>query len=132
MSEIRKILIIEDDEQRIEEFTIHLAGVHEFQFASSAQYAIEKLLFHSDEPFDYIFLDHDLDEENTGKNGEGIDVVNFVVKDKFTAYRNAVFILHTMNPVGAENMEKVLKQAGFQVVKLPYSWIVWNKWKLNL
>lgn len=122
-----KILVIEDDRERIEEFTTHLQD-HYLEFELTAPGAIETL---QDCYFDYIFLDHDLDEENTGIYGEGIDVVNFIVANK-DAYKNTVFILHTMNPVGAENMEKVLKQAGLEVIKLPYSWIVWNKWKLNL
>lgn len=122
-----KVLIVEDDDERIKNFKIHLCK-HKLIFAKTAPASIESL---RSGHFDYVFLDHDLDEENTGKDGEGIDVVRHVIKEA-ACYQKTTFILHSMNPVGAKNMKQELERAGLKVECLPYSWLVWNEWKLNL
>ena len=53
----------------------------------------------------YIDLDHDLGEEKTG-----YDICKFIVS---TNYPLIGFHLHTMNPVGRQNMEQLLTHYGY-------------------
>ncbi len=130
-----KILIVEDCEDRIKEFERNI-GTHDLFFARSSKRAILFLMReHISKPFDYIFLDHDLDEDNAGINGEGIDVAKKLIQEKTKEkelYRNTIVIIHSMNPVGADNMALILRRAEFETHIIPYSWIEWNKWRLNL
>ncbi len=63
--------------------------------------------------FDVIMLDHDLDEDNTGVNGEGIDVAKWIAQHHW--HEPPQIIIHSANPPGAANMESILKSAGLEV-----------------
>ncbi len=127
---MKSILIVEDETEIIEQFKINL-DEHNLYFAQTAPEANNVLFDFQESPFDYIFLDHDLDINNTGKNGEGIDVANIIIRLS-DFYNDTTVVIHSMNPVGADNMFKVIDRVKMRVIKLPYSWIVWNKWEFNL
>jgi CheY-like chemotaxis protein len=103
-----KILILEDNAERIRIFKKHLEHEHELYFFDQVEEAERAL----DEfgPFECIYLDHDLDgrvfvdpeEPNTGYQ-----------LAKAIAERNvdARIVLHTMNPFGAARMKEVLPRA---------------------
>lgn len=109
-----KVLILEDDGNRIATFKKKLKD-HDLYFAVSVDEA--KDMAKNFGPFDYYFLDHDLDgkvfvdskDENTG--------YQFA---KFLAEVNATgkIFVHSMNPVGAQNIKGVLPQA--TLVPFPY------------
>lgn len=103
-----KVLVLEDSPARIEIFKKKLKDhdVYYFDNVKQATQAIELL-----GPFDYYFIDHDLDdkvyvdseEENTGYQ-----------LAKYMAENNATYetvIIHSMNSVGSENIKNVLKDA---------------------
>ena len=68
--------------------------------------AIEALEFCRDMNLEvYIDLDHDLGEVKTG-----YDICKFIVENHYPLLR---YHLHTMNPVGMQNMEQLLSHYGY-------------------
>ena len=53
----------------------------------------------------YIDLDHDL-----GESGSGYDICKYIVENN---YPLVGFHIHSMNPVGAENMRQLLEHYGY-------------------
>lgn len=102
-----KILILEDASERISQFKDILKGhdLYFFDNVSEATAAYDLL-----GPWDALFIDHDLDdriyvdssEENTGyqfaKN----------IEEKLLP---ETVIVHSMNPVGCENIKSIISKA---------------------
>lgn len=57
----------------------------------------------------YVDLDHDLGEEKTG-----YDICKFIVENQISILGYA---LHTMNPVGRQNMYQLLSHYGYALIK---------------
>lgn len=116
-----KILILEDDPNRVDIFRATLGDRHSLAFAETAAAAIAAI---NSTPFDVIFLDHDLggqtyvaeSDENTGS-----EVVRHL------AYacgggRETPIIIHSMNLPAAQAMQKNLLAAGYRhVYQIPFS-----------
>jgi hypothetical protein len=64
------------------------------------------------QPFDYLFLDHDLGAEE-GNNG--VEVVNFIIKNKI---RFDHCYIHSMNYAGGNEMYQLLNDNDNSVSKL--------------
>lgn len=75
----------------------------------------------SSSTYDVIMLDHDL---GFGYNQEitGYDVCKAIVEN-YELHKKSNFIVHSLNPVGAENMSKILKSYSLNVSVLPYAWL---------
>lgn len=111
--DVRKILILEDSQERIKQFQKKLSkdDVYFFDSVFEAKEAYNFL-----GPFDVIFLDHDLDgaifvdsnDENTG-----YQFAKFLAEKE----TEAQIIVHSMNSVGAQNIKRVLPQS--DVVPFP-------------
>lgn len=77
--------------------------------------------------FDIIMLDHDL-SMLLNKNDRyieeitGYEVCKNIVKNP-NKHKESLFIVHSLNPVGAENMVKILKQFSLDAVYVPYAWL---------
>lgn len=103
-----KAFILEDNVDRIKFFRWFLRG-HEIYITDDV-FEAEKI-FEEKAPFDYIFLDHDLDgqvyvpstEENTG--------YRFAKYLKTKDLGDAVIIIHSYNPAGADNIQSVLPES---------------------
>ena len=93
-------LIVEDDPQRIAWFRAQLEG-RLFDVADLAEKGIYLL---KKTQYKMIFLDHDL-----GTKMSGFDVAK---KIHTTSNKNSTVIVHSMNPIGAENMVKFMKSNG--------------------
>ena len=105
-----KILVLEDNEARIETFKKYLKGrkydTYYYDTAIDAISAIDTL-----GPFDVYFLDHDLggmvyvdsEDENTG-----YQVAKHLAKIKEA---DAQIFIHSLNMVGASNMQSQLPHA---------------------
>ena len=113
---MKKVLIVEDDVTRIEEFRKALTNCELFVTADTAQ-ATQWVHEHK---FDIIFLDHDLGHTNTGARTASV----FLPSGKYTGYEVACqiseshnketkTILHTWNPAGARNMQGKLAHAQY-------------------
>ncbi len=104
-----KILILEDDENRVKKFKQNFIGCELFITHLTKQ-AIEWI---GKEEFDYIFLDHDLEESHyltwqdpsISHENTGLDVAKFLGENPELNQKAVVFI-HSLNPCGSENMSK--------------------------
>lgn len=104
-----KVLIVEDSIDRFQVLASQFPDAI-LTFARTAPQAIFELKYNQ---FDVIMLDHDLDDGNTGCNGEGIDVAKFLsINLKLPKPR---IIIHSANHYGAENMASVLRNANYEV-----------------
>ena len=109
-----KVLILEDDPNRIGIFKKKLKE-HDLYFAISVKEAKDMTINFG--PFDYFFLDHDLDGQifvDSNEENTGYRFAQFLAESKATGE----VIVHSMNPAGAQNIKGVLPQA--QIVPFPY------------
>lgn len=108
-----RILVLEDNPNRIRKFKSALIGFV-VDYAAEADEAIQLL---SEKKYDLIFLDHDLGGEewvsSTNPN-TGYQVAK-VVAEK-TGPSSTFVIIHSMNHIGADNINGVLPHA----MKIPF------------
>ena len=108
------ILVVEDSPERIRTFKRKLVG-NAVTFALSARDGISHLRSGT---VDVLFLDHDLKHvpfEESGP-GTGYEVALFLSKNP--QFMPAQVIIHSLNPVGADNMHALLPEAE----KIPFVW----------
>lgn len=114
-----KIFILEDNQERRDFFWKHLNEHHRLVFAADADTAI-KYLANAKQPYDVMFLDHDLtyaEQSFTSiptHSNTGSAVAKSIVENGWLAKH---VIIHSWNPVGAQNMAKVL---GPSVLVIPF------------
>lgn len=120
LSSRAKVLLLEDDPDRLRWFRQRLpAGLFH---TSSADEAIQKIA--TSEPFDVMFLDHDLSiadqsyrlRENHEFNS-GSKFAQSFVEHGFVA--NSI-VIHSWNPGGAVNMAHIFEQYGAKAAYLPF------------
>lgn len=99
-----KILFLEDDENRIAKARQGFVG-HELHLAWTAESAIRLL---AKVTFDLVSLDHDLGGTQMGPSDEnsGYAVAKFIAE--MPRQQRPPVIVHSFNPVGADNMIKCL------------------------
>lgn len=98
-----KMLILEDDGFRVNLF-IEMFYSHELTITENAYDAIELL---STKKFDYIFLDHDLGENN----GSGSLVSSFLKNHPKNLNNKSMIIIHSWNNPAAQAMLSDLPNA---------------------
>jgi CheY-like chemotaxis protein len=124
--------ILEDNENRIEQFKKEFGHIADLTIAVSYTEAIHK--FSMSNEYDLILLDHDLgqriwcsvEDENTGSN-----FAKFLTNYKF---RSTPIIIHSHNHWGASNMMVILGEAGFSNLQwIPFSNLMslWNNKELG-
>lgn len=115
-----KILILEDDPNRVVLFKKHLCA-YTVYYTDTVDGAVELLKEHED--FDIYFLDHDLGGEvyvDSMEKNTGFQFAKILSKRK----TRSPIIIHSMNPIGAENMAQELRNK--KVYKLPFHIFVDN------
>ena len=103
-----KIFILEDDPNRMVKFMKELTG-HRVDHAETVDIGFAMI---KADKYDLLFLDHDLggaqmvdsSEENTG-----YELAKLITSS--TSNKETPCIIHSCNPVGADNMVKVLPHA---------------------
>jgi len=121
-----KILLLEDNPIRIEKFKQLFKNQDLFIFDdinSAYNACIDEFNY-----FPVFFLDHDLDqriwvdsnEENTGYQF----IKKIITNDK---YKNSLFYIHSMNPVGANRMLNLLLDNGRDGIWIPAHLILGEK-----
>jgi hypothetical protein len=109
-----KVLILEDDPNRIKIFKNKLKE-HDVYFFTNVSDAKEATINFG--PFDYYFLDHDLEGNvfvNSNYSNTGYQFAKFLAEKEVAGE----IIVHSMNPAGAQNIKGVLPQA--KIVPFPY------------
>jgi CheY-like chemotaxis protein len=123
-----KILILEDDPQRITTFHAKLSR-HTLVFTDTAADAIAWIQREAEagQAFDVIFLDHDLGGQayvSQSDPNTGSEVVRWL-----TTYGGVLeqpyIIIHSMNTPAAEAMEKNLANHGFEFIyRIPFTQLI--------
>lgn len=100
-----RVFVLDDTEDRLAWFRDRLPGV---RTAKTAHQAIEIL---AAEPFDVVFLDHDLGfldaADPTRQHGNGKEVARFLAIRKFAGK----VVIHSRNVDAVPFMKKILPQA---------------------
>jgi len=117
-----KILILEDDDQRVKKFKA-LFFDHEVYITHLPTQACKWL---EEIEFDVITLDHDLSEDVQGLDnnfdvGTGLEVANFLGKNLTRSEKAQIFI-HSLNGQGAVRMQSAMKERG-EVPHVPFLWL---------
>ena len=99
-----KILVLEDDPQRHKVFKRNLIG-SEYKIVETAEDCIACL---KESSWSVLFLDHDLGGKQMVESGPGTgyEVAEWISKNPDQGPNEIV--LHTFNPSGAKNMQRVL------------------------
>lgn len=109
-----KILILEDSEERIKAFKKNFIGV-EIVFTDKPDVAIEEL---KKGGFAALFLDHDLGGTTFAESDENSGYAVAKWLEENPQFQPEVIILHSLNPIGVQNMQRALPKA--RVV--PFAW----------
>lgn len=117
-----RLLFLDDDQTRIDQFYEWTRG-HDLTVVMNAEDAI--FVLSRDEPFDLIFLDHDLEDMHYTPQGyqerpetTGDAVAQWLVANPEKRPKRA--IVHSWNPDGAQRMGARLHECGVRVLKCPF------------
>jgi len=114
-----KILVLEDNEYRIKTFRKIFNKVAQptLFFVDNVKNAKE--IYKKFKPFDFIFLDHDLDNRimvNSKEENTGYQFVKYIIKDQ----PKGEIIVHSLNVVGANRMVKEFHMNGIECKYIPF------------
>ena len=112
-----KILILEDNKERIEWFK-RIYKNHELFIFTDLVSAKNFIMF---QEMDVLFLDHDLENWNLEAVGAGLtgyDFCKFLIENYLC--RHSMIYVHSMNPCGAAMMEKILRENGYEAQWIPF------------
>jgi hypothetical protein len=112
-----KILILEDNLERIEKFQRVFVNQEPFIFNNVID-AYNACITYD---FQIMFLDHDLDNKiwvNSKEENTGYQFVKKLVDNKLQ--QNSLIYIHSMNPIGANKMLNYLLDNGWDGIWIPY------------
>lgn len=102
----KKILVVEDSNHRLTQFK-DAFGDQLLYLAKNHQDAV-KLIEDKNHTFDFIFLDHDLNESHYGGNYSdkktGLDLIPYIVKASEEGRTPEKVVVHSLNEVRADLM----------------------------
>lgn len=116
----QNVLLLEDDPERIRWFRQQCRGAARLDITADVQIAIRHMEAHE---YDVIFLDHDLDYGVLLQGymaeavGTGADVARWMVAHD--AQRQAIVIIHSLNPVGGDEIQRLLK--AWHPIRIPFT-----------
>ena len=103
-----RVFVLDDTQERLFWFREQLRGVAHLRDASTADHALEIL---SAEPFDLVFLDHDLSWADAGfpdkQHGNGKEIARYLARTGFAGR----VVIHSKNEDGVRAMRKLLPAA---------------------
>lgn len=102
-----KILILEDDKNRIKWFKENTIG-HSVDIVESAKPAIHLI---QEKKYDVIFLDHDLGGEvyvDSNNDNTGYQVAKALL---MSINETTPVVVHSLNSVGAKNIQRIIPEA---------------------
>jgi DNA polymerase III delta subunit len=107
---MKKIFILEDNDERIKFFKWYFKNP-EYQVFYAKEVNEAKALFTINQPFEVMFLDHDLGDQvyvDSNEQNTGYQFAKFIIEKDLS---KSFIIIHSLNPYGAENIKSVLKEA---------------------
>ena len=111
----RRVLVLDDDPQRLAWFAANIGPTDIFETATTAQEAIDWLAWSKpDLPFHEVYLDHDLGGEvyvPDWRKDTGSEVARWILSNRPTIGK---IIVHSMNTPAANRMVKWLTRGGYQ------------------
>jgi len=113
-----RILILEDNFERIEFFK-QLLKNHDIFITKDIQVALDFLRLNQCE---VIFLDYDLGEDHLTSLNNGYELVKKIVEEKLQP--NSQFYIHSLNPIGANQMVNLLRDYNYKAIWHPYSLMI--------
>lgn len=116
-----RILFLDDNEDRHKKFKQNSIGFS-VDHVYTAQEAIGKL---SENDYDLIYLDHDLDHKTENELNEDEEDGRFVARQlaKMEKHLNSTVVIHSLNRSGGIIMKGILEDSGFlNVLHLPFAW----------
>jgi CheY-like chemotaxis protein len=116
-----RILFLDDNSARHKTFEKKVGNGHLVTYVWSAIEAQNVMI--SEPRFDVFSLDHDLGGEemvDINKENTGSAVARFIVNELPQDKYPEKIIIHSMNPIGAKNMETILVNAGFNAARFPF------------
>lgn len=113
------ILILEDNIDRINKFKELFDNQELFIFDNV------KDAYHAcvNNEFAVMFLDHDLDNRiwvNSNEENTGYQFIKYLVENNNHQCKNSLIYIHSMNPVGANNMLNLLLDNGYDGIWIPF------------
>lgn len=119
-----RFLVLEDDPERIKSFKERFSEINQdhpniADFVETAKNCIDKL---QENEYDIVFLDHDLGGEvfvSISNENTGSAVARWIKENGEKIPVKTSFIIHSFNPTGAENMEKLITGS----VRIPSVWV---------
>ena len=115
-----RLLVVEDDRERIDSFRGQIAPWFRPTFVRSAGRALKVLELDGGRVYAGILLDHDLDQSVAAESElqlSGRQVVDRLVQ---RVSPNVPVLVHSVNPLGARRMEGRLVEHGFDVTRIPF------------
>jgi hypothetical protein len=117
------VLFLDDDARRIESFR---RRVPRAVTVETAEECIARLEDGARDParpaWDLVFLDHDLGGEffvESERPDTGMEVVRWVLVHR---PRVGKFVVHTHNLPAGDEMERLLVEAGYDAIRIPFGW----------
>lgn len=111
---MKQILIIDDIPERHSTIkrllSFYCCLSNERDTEINSVYYEEELLRLKDRQFDFVFLDHDI-----GIDNNIFDLIDTLLERSWVN-QNTIFMIHSANPVGANNIYNTLTYKGFKYV----------------
>ena len=114
-----RILLIEDDPVRIDQFRSWLPSNATLVVAASAGRAIGTLRRDGRGVYGGILLDHDLQQQaatEADRTLSGSNLVDLIIRN---CDRRTAILVHSANPAGSRTMAERLDRSGFWVIRIP-------------
>jgi CheY-like chemotaxis protein len=119
----RRVLIVEDNEQRCAWFRERLRG-RQLDVTCDVALAVRWL---AERDYNTILLDHDLADEHYFSNAPDDERTGYAVArwlaENPDAQRDSLIIVHSLNYTGAQRMLTVLHDAGREAEHIPFHYL---------
>ena len=115
-----RILIIEDNEERIDLFKRWMPADVQAIFVKGAGRAVRVIELDKGSVYAGICLDHDLNEQVVAEGEHGVNGVEVVRRILRNINLNVPILVHSMNFGGGTSMTKMLKTQGFSVTRVSF------------
>ena len=115
-----RLLVVEDDQKRIEQFQEWIPEEFLLTFVRSAGRALRVLELDAGRVYAGILLDHDLNQSVAADSELQLSGRQVVARLVQLINQDVPILIHSINLMGAQSMEKTLVNHGFDVTRVPF------------